>query len=77
MLHLCFAGGLRVSELVGIRVVDVRLQPEPNVLDSRQGPERALYSAVEAKPRRRYALGYPSEGRSWLQSYLSMLATDV
>ncbi len=32
MLHLCFAGGLRVSELVGLRVVDVRLQPEPNVL---------------------------------------------
>jgi integrase/recombinase XerD len=32
MLHLCFAGGLRVSELVGVRVVDVRLQPAPNVL---------------------------------------------
>jgi len=32
MLHLCFAGGLRVSELVGVRVIDVRLQPEPNVL---------------------------------------------
>jgi site-specific recombinase XerD len=32
MLHLCFAGGLRVSELVGVCVVDVRLQPEPNVL---------------------------------------------
>jgi site-specific recombinase XerD len=30
MLHLCFAGGLRVSELVGVRVIDVRLQPEPN-----------------------------------------------
>jgi integrase/recombinase XerD len=32
MLHLCFAGGLRVSELIGIRVVDVKLQPEPSVL---------------------------------------------
>ncbi|MFZ0142840.1 MAG: tyrosine-type recombinase/integrase [Candidatus Sulfotelmatobacter sp.] len=32
MLHLCFAGGLRVSELVGIRVVDVKLLPEPSVL---------------------------------------------
>ena len=32
MLHICFAGGLRVSELVGVRVIDVRLQPEPNVL---------------------------------------------
>src|SRR5207237_2343969 len=32
MLHLCFAGGLRVSELVGIRVVDIKLLPEPSVL---------------------------------------------
>lgn len=32
MLHLCFAGGLRVSELIGIRVVDVKLQPAPSVL---------------------------------------------
>jgi integrase/recombinase XerD len=32
MLRLCFAGGLRVSELIGIRVVDVKLQPEPSVL---------------------------------------------
>jgi site-specific recombinase XerD len=32
MLHLCFAGGLRVSELIGIRVIDVKLQPEPSVL---------------------------------------------
>jgi integrase len=32
MLHLCFAGGMRVSELIGIRVVDVRLHPEPSVL---------------------------------------------
>ena len=32
MLHLCFAGGLRVSELVGMRVADVRFQPEPSVL---------------------------------------------
>jgi hypothetical protein len=32
MLHLCFAGGLRVSELIGTRVVDVKLQPEPSVL---------------------------------------------
>jgi integrase/recombinase XerD len=32
MLHLCFAGGLRVSELIGVRVIDVKLQPEPSVL---------------------------------------------
>jgi len=47
MLHLCFAGGLRVSELIGIRVVDVKLQPEPSVLIHGKGPARALYSVVE------------------------------
>src|SRR5208282_1104609 len=28
MLHLCFAGGLRVSELVGLRIEDMTLQPQ-------------------------------------------------
>ncbi|MBI4471600.1 MAG: tyrosine-type recombinase/integrase [Acidobacteria bacterium] len=32
MLHLCFAGGLRVSELIGLRMDDLRLQPEATVL---------------------------------------------
>ena len=32
MLHLCFAGGLRVSELVGLRIGDVVLQPQASVL---------------------------------------------
>jgi site-specific recombinase XerD len=32
MLHLCFAAGLRVSELVGLRLEDVKLQPQPSVL---------------------------------------------
>jgi site-specific recombinase XerD len=32
MLHLCFAAALRVSELVGLRVVDVTLQPQAHVL---------------------------------------------
>lgn len=31
MLHLGFAAGLRVSELVGLRIDDVRLHPEPCV----------------------------------------------
>ncbi|GAJ30747.1 tyrosine-type recombinase/integrase [Acidomonas methanolica] len=31
MLHLCFAGGLRVSELVGVRLEDVVLHPTPSV----------------------------------------------
>jgi len=31
MLHLCFAAGLRVSELVGLRMDDLRLHPDPCV----------------------------------------------
>ena len=31
MLHLAFAAGLRVSELVGLRVDEVTLQPQPSV----------------------------------------------
>lgn len=31
MLHLCFAGGLRVSELIGLLLTAVRLQPAPAV----------------------------------------------
>lgn len=32
MLHLCFAAGLRVSELVGLRLDDVTLQPHASIL---------------------------------------------
>jgi site-specific recombinase XerD len=32
MLHLCFAAGLRVSELIGIQIEDLKLHPEPSVL---------------------------------------------
>ena len=32
MVHLCFAGGLRVSELVGLQLGDVTLQPQATVL---------------------------------------------
>lgn len=31
MLHLCFAAGLRVSELVGLRLTDVTLQPSASI----------------------------------------------
>ena len=31
MLHVAFAGGLRVSELVGLRLEDVSLQPQPAI----------------------------------------------
>ena len=32
MLHLCFCAGLRVSELVGVRLQDLNLQKAPSVL---------------------------------------------
>lgn len=43
MLHLCFAGGLRVSELVGLRLADVTLQPHASMLVHGKGRrERSL-----------------------------------
>ena len=43
MLHLCFAGGLRVSELVGLRIEDMMLQPQASVLIHGKGrKERCL-----------------------------------
>ena len=43
MLHLCFAGGLRVSELVGLRIEDMMLQPQTSVLIHGKGrKERCL-----------------------------------
>jgi len=43
LLHLCYAGGLRVSELITLRVEDLRFQPEANVLVHGKGRrERCL-----------------------------------
>jgi len=43
MLHLCFAGGLRVSELIGLRNEDVVLRPQTTVLIHGKGrKERCL-----------------------------------
>jgi integrase/recombinase XerD len=43
MLHLCFAGGLRVSELIGLRLDDLTLQPHASVLLHGKGrKERCL-----------------------------------
>jgi integrase/recombinase XerD len=43
MLHLCFAAGLRVSELVGLRLEDVTLQPQPSIVVHGKGrKERCL-----------------------------------
>ena len=43
MLHLCFAGGLRVSELVGLQLRNVTLQPQASILVHGKGRrERCL-----------------------------------
>src|SRR6266516_7159064 len=43
MLHLCFAGGLRVSELIGLQLADLTLQPQASVLVHGKGrKERCL-----------------------------------
>ena len=43
MLHLCYAGGLRVSELTAVRLDDVKFQPHANVLVHGKGrKERCL-----------------------------------
>jgi site-specific recombinase XerD len=43
MLHVCFAGGLRVSELVGLQLSDVTLHPHPSILVHGKGRrERSL-----------------------------------
>jgi len=43
MLHLCFAGGLRVSELVGLRLADLTLQPHASIVVHAKGRrERSL-----------------------------------
>jgi integrase/recombinase XerD len=43
MLHLCFAAGLRVSELIGLRLDDLTLQPHASILIHGKGrKERCL-----------------------------------
>jgi site-specific recombinase XerD len=43
MLHLCYAGGLRVSELIGVALDDLTFQPQPKVLVHGKGRrERCL-----------------------------------
>jgi len=43
MLHLCYAGALRVSELIGVRLNDLQFQPQPSILIHGKGRrERCL-----------------------------------
>ena len=47
MLHLCYAGGLRVSELIGVTLDDLTFQPQPTVLNPRQGSSGTVFAALE------------------------------
>ena len=62
MLHLCFAGGLRVSELIGLRIDDLKLQPQATVL-------------VHGKGRRERCLPLWKETRSALRAWLTVRGT--
>ncbi len=52
MLHLCFAAGLRVSELIGMPMTAISLQPTPNRSYPRKRSATASASAVETNHRR-------------------------
>ncbi len=62
MLHLCFAGGLRVSELIGLRIDDLNLQPNASVL-------------VHGKGRRERCLPLWKETTSALRAWLAVRGT--
>lgn len=59
MLHLCFAAALRVSELVGLRLDDVALQPQACVL-------------IHGKGRRQRSLPLWKETTAALRSWLAL-----
>ena len=62
MLHLCFAAALRVSELVGLRLDDVALQPQACVL-------------IHGKGRRQRSLPLWKETTAALRSWLALRPT--
>jgi len=62
MLHLCFAGGLRVSELVGLRTEDLLLQPQASIL-------------VHGKGRKERCLPLWKETASALRAWLAVRGT--
>jgi site-specific recombinase XerD len=62
MLHLCFAAGLRVSELIGIQLADLKLQPEPSVL-------------IHGKGRRQRCLPLWKETVAALRAWLAVRGT--
>ena len=62
MLHLCFAGGLRVSELVCLRINDLILQPDASIL-------------VHGKGRKERCLPLWKETASALRAWLAVRGT--
>jgi len=64
MLYLCFAGGLRVSELIGLRVNDLTLQPHASIL-------------VHGKGRRQRCLPLWKETASALRAWLAVRGTAL
>lgn len=62
MLYLCFAGGLRVSELTGLRLDDLTLQPHASVL-------------VRGKGRRERCLPLWKETTAALRAWLAVRGT--
>lgn len=62
MLHICVAGGLRVSELVGLRVEDVSFDPMPCV-------------AIEGKGRRERRLPLWKQSGTVLREWLAVRGT--
>lgn len=62
MLHLCFAAGLRVSELVGLRLDDLTLQPHASVL-------------IHGKGRKQRCLPLWKETTSTLRAWLAVRGT--
>ena len=64
MLLLCFAGGLRVSELIGLRIDDLTLQPTTSVI-------------VHGKGRRERCLPLWKETASALRAWLAVRGTAL
>lgn len=62
MLHLCFAAGLRVSELVGLTLENITLQPSPSIL-------------VHGKGRRERSLPLWKETARDMRAWLAMRGT--
>lgn len=64
MLHLCLAGGLRVSELIGLQLTDLQFQPHPSVL-------------VHGKGRKQRCLPLWKETTTALRAWLAVRGTAL